>query len=52
MKDPRLLPFLEFFEKQGVQFVDAKTGKPLREVLDEETGKRLSTSEQDRTVDD
>lgn len=51
MKDPRLLPFIKFFEKQGAQFVDEKTGKPLKEIVDETFGERLPTGEQDRTVD-
>lgn len=29
MTDPIGKAFIEFFEKQGIQFVDMKTGKPI-----------------------
>lgn len=51
MKDPRLLPFIKFFESQGVKFVDAKSGRPLKEIVDETFGERLPTTESDDEAD-
>lgn len=51
MKDPRTNAFIEFCESQGIKFIDVESGRPIKEVINEDTGERLPTSEQDRTVD-
>jgi hypothetical protein len=37
IKDPRLRMFIEFFNQQGVKFVDSETGEELKTKEDDET---------------
>ena len=47
MKDPRLLPIIKLFESQGMTFVDVESDRPIKEIINEDTGERLPTAESD-----
>ncbi len=47
LKDPLGQAFIEFCESQGIKFVDVDSGRPISEVTDEKTGKRLPARQQE-----